>query len=97
VAARSRSRPEARRIALDEDLRIAGARAAFDALAAGKGDVEIDASRVARVDAAGLQALVAGIARVRAGGASCRWHEPSGALAAAASLAGLARALELEG
>ena len=97
MARRSKARPEARRIALAEDLRIGGAREAYAALSGGRGDLEIDGSRVARIDAAGLQALAAGIGRARAQGASCQWHEPSAALLAAAALAGLEGALGLAG
>ena len=65
MAARAnRSNAQARVVALGEDLRIANAAATFETLAAAAqgGAVAIDASQVARVDGAGLQALVAGIA-----------------------------------
>jgi len=96
--ARKRSRSEARRISLGEDLRIARARevAAIVCAAADAGSLEIDGSQVARVDAAGLQALAAGFARLRVAKVSVRWSEPSAALFASAALAGLAGALELE-
>jgi anti-anti-sigma regulatory factor len=98
MAARTRSRPEARRIALGEDLRIGSARAAYQSLiaAADSGTLEIDATKVARVDAAGLQALAAGVAALHAKGVKCRWSEVSGALSGAAALAGLGPALGLE-
>jgi len=83
---------------LGEDLRIAGAQAAFDALAtAGKGArvLEIDGAAVARIDAAGLQALAAALARLGAAGVDCRWRAVSPVLDAAARLAGLAPALSL--
>lgn len=99
MAARSRSRPSARTVALGDDLRIAHARATFETLAgaAQDGVVEIAGAQVTRVDAAGLQALAAAIARLRAAGVSCRWEKPSEALVAAARVAGLEGALELAG
>ena len=86
-----------RQVVLVEDLRIANARATFESLAAQPGTValEIDASQVARVDAAGLQALVAALARLRALGVEARWKAPAPALAAAAALAGLEAILVL--
>ena len=100
MARASRSRAEARRVILGEDLRIAGARAAFESLAAagnGARALEIDGAAVARVDAAGLQALAAALARLDAAGVSCRWKAVSPALDGAARLAGLAPALALPG
>jgi anti-anti-sigma regulatory factor len=96
--ARKRSRSESRRISLGEDLRIARASDVTAMLrgAAQAGVVEIDASQVARVDAAGLQALVAGIAALKIAKVSLRWNEPSETLVASAALAGLAPALGLE-
>jgi len=94
----SRSRPETRRVALGEDLRIAHARETFEAVAtAGEGAtaVEIDAAGVARVDAAGLQALAAAMLRLDAAGVDCRWSTVSPALAGAAALCGLSKALAL--
>jgi len=86
-----------RQVVLAEDLRIANARATFESLAAlpATGALEIDASQVARVDAAGLQALAAALARLRAAGVEARWKAPAPALAAAAALAGLDAALAL--
>ena len=98
MARAAKSRAEARRVMLAEDLRIAGAREAFESLTtAGKGAraLEIDGAAVARVDAAGLQALAAALARLSAAGVDCRWHAVSPALEGAARLAGLAPALAL--
>ena len=100
MARASKSRAEARRVTLGEDLRIAGARAAFESLAAsgkGAGAIEIDGAAVARVDAAGLQALAAAVARLGAAGVDCRWRAVSPVLDGAARLAGLAPALALPG
>ncbi len=94
----NRSNAEARLVALGEDLRVAHAAAAFETLAAAAngGIVAIDASQVARVDAAGLQALVAGLARLRAAGIQWRWQEVSATLSTAVGLAGLGAALALK-
>ena len=86
----SRAPARTQPIDLGEDLRIGAAREAFERFAqAGEGPVEIDASRLVKLDAAGLQALVAGTVRLRAAGIEWRWREPSGAFTAAARLAGL--------
>jgi len=98
MARASKSRAEARRVTLEEDLRIAGARAAFDSIAtAGKGAraLEIDGAAVARIDGAGLQALATALSRLGAAGVDCRWSAVSAALDGAARLAGLAPALAL--
>jgi len=98
MARANRSNAEARIAALGEDLRIAHAAATFETLAAfaDAGTVAIDASQVARVDAAGLQALVAGLARLRAAGVRWRWQEVSATLSTAAGIAGLGAALALK-
>ena len=98
MARANRSNDEARLVALGEDLRIAHAAATFETLAtaAAGGTVAIDASQVARVDAAGLQALAAGLARLHAAGIECRWQQVSATLSTAASLAGLGAALALK-
>jgi anti-anti-sigma regulatory factor len=85
-------------LALGEDLRIARSRELFDSLSAAppKATVVIDASSVAKVDAAGLQALAACMGRWRAAGTSWRWEKPAEPLKAAARLAGLGEALRLE-
>jgi len=86
-----------KKLVLAEELRIANARAAFEALeaAGARKSIDIDASRVAKVDAAGLQALAAATLRLRARGAAWSWHAPSEALTRAARLAGLEGILEL--
>ena len=95
--ARRKDKPETGRVSLGDDLRIGQARATFDLIvaAAGAGAVAIDASRVTRIDAAGLQALVAGLARLRESRVECTWHGVSDALSAAAATAALEGALEL--
>ena len=85
------------RVTLGTDLRIAHARVVFEALegAAARGPVEIDASEVTKVDAAGLQALAAALIRYRDAGVQWHWNDPSLALVSAARLAGLESTLEL--
>ena len=82
---------------MGDDLRIARARevAALLAEARAAGAVEIDASQVERVDAAGLQALVAGVARLREAKVAVRWGGVAPALSTSAAIAGLAGVLEL--
>ena len=99
MARASKSRAEARRVTLEEDLRIAGARAAFDSLAtAGKGAraLEIDGAAVARIDGAGLQALATALSRLGAAGVDCRWSAVSEPFAQSVKVAGLGRALGVE-
>jgi anti-anti-sigma regulatory factor len=95
--ARSKNRSESRRVSLGEDLRIARAAevASLLASASDADSIEIEAAQVERVDAAGLQALAVGIARLRKAKVACHWSGVSPVLAASAALAGLAEALEL--
>jgi anti-anti-sigma regulatory factor len=86
------------RVDLGADLRIGRAREVFDALAAAgnKATVVIDASTVAKVDAAGLQALAAHVVQWRTAGKAWRWDNPSDTLRTSARSAGLDEALGLE-
>jgi hypothetical protein len=59
------------------------------------GDLELDATRLADVDTAGLQLLCAVRAAVIAGGHDFRWHGQSPVLQAAARTTGLVQALGL--
>jgi anti-anti-sigma regulatory factor len=95
--ARRKAKPEPRRVSLGDDLRIGRAREILDLLAAPAdgASVEIDASQVARVDAAGLQALVAGVTRLRAAKVALTWHDVPESLESAASTAGLAALLKI--
>lgn len=97
MASRRGTSPRESRIVLGEDLRIGRAREVFAALAAMKPQVTvvIDASAVSRVDAAGLQALVACIVQWRTAGRAWRWDNPAQTLRAAACLAGLDATLGL--
>ena len=95
--ARSKNRSESRQVSLGDDLRIARAAEVANLLASAReaGSVEIDAGQVDRVDAAGLQALVVGIARLRKAKVARRWSGVSPVLVSSAALAGLTGALEL--
>ena len=86
------------RVVLGADLRIGHAREVFDALAAtsDKTTVVIDASAVAKVDAAGLQALAVHVVQWRTAGRAWRWDNPTDTLRASARSAGLHEVLELE-
>lgn len=82
-----------------EDLRIAGAAAAYSTLAAvaagTEASVSLDGRRVEKIDTAGLQALLAGHQALSRAGKSVRWAGCSPQLKAAAQLLGLAEALGL--
>jgi anti-anti-sigma regulatory factor len=95
VARRSRDPHAARCIVLGEDLRIANARAAYDDIVSSEGRVELDAAAVARIDAAGLQALAAAVIRLDAAKVAWAWRDVSPALATSATLAGLSGTLRL--
>jgi len=84
-------------IALGSDLRIGRARELYAALTQDKAgsSVIIDGSEVAKVDAAGLQCVLAAHVHLRTAGAEWRWHNPSPALKSAAQLLGLDGALEI--
>ena len=90
---------EARTLKMGRDLRIATAGATFIALrkAAGSPDARIalDARQVEKVDAAGLQALLAGRALLERAGKTASWTGCSPQLSTAAALLGLDKALGL--
>ena len=85
-------------VSLGSDLRIGRAREVFDALVAQEKSsvVVIDAADVNKVDAAGVQLLVAAIVRYRTAGAKWRWHNLNPSLSNAARLLGLSDALEMK-
>jgi anti-anti-sigma regulatory factor len=85
-------------VALGEDLRIAMAGEVHARILAARaaGEAVLDGGAVARVDAAGLQALAAALVILRTAGVRWRWHAASGTLCAAAALAGLGTTLNLE-
>lgn len=86
-------------VKIARDIRIAGAAGTFAALQAAAGAPErrivLDARQVEKVDAAGLQALVAGRGALGAAGKAVAWAGCSPQLKSAAALLGLAQALEL--
>lgn len=86
-------------VALAADLRIASAREAYESLeraARGTGPlVAIDASGVEKVDAAGIQAVAAGVQAIRRSGKALTWKACSAPLRSASELLGLAGTLEL--
>jgi anti-anti-sigma regulatory factor len=89
----------AKTIKIARDLRISGAAAVFDALrnAAGAAErrIALDARQVEKVDAAGLQALLAGRRALGSAGKAVSWVGCSAPLKSAAGLLGLAESLEL--
>jgi anti-anti-sigma regulatory factor len=89
----------ARTIKIAPDLRIAGARAAYAVLrdAAGRPEsrIALDGRQVEKVDAAGIQAILAGRRVLGAAGKKITWSGTSTQLETAAGLLGLAEALGL--
>jgi anti-anti-sigma regulatory factor len=94
VAKTSKGAGAAKTIDIGRDLRIAGAAEVFGrlrALAAGpEKRVTLDARQVEKVDAAGLQALLAGMRAVTDAGKTVAWVGVSAQLLAASELLGLA-------
>jgi anti-anti-sigma regulatory factor len=90
---------KARAVKLDADLRVGGAAAVFEALRAAarkpEKSVALDGSEVEKVDAAGLQALLAGRQALAEAGKNVTWSATSAQLSAAATLLGLNENLEL--
>lgn len=86
-------------IKVAEDLRIAGAAAAYGKLQAAADGIEarvlLDGRRVEKVDTAGIQALLAGRQALARAGKTVQWAGCSPQLKAAAELLGLAQALGL--
>jgi anti-anti-sigma regulatory factor len=86
-------------IRIARDLRVAAASAAFEALRKAADGAEqriaLDGRQVEKVDAAGLQALLAGRQALLREGKAVSWTGCSAQLRAAASLLGLAGPLEL--
>jgi len=84
-------------IELAGDLRIAQAAEVFDRFSAADRAIPLtlDATSVTKVDAAGLQAVLAALLAMRKAGGRWRWHNPSVSLCQAAELLDLKGALEL--
>lgn len=84
-------------VSLPADLRI-GAAAAVHAEIVAKaagGELILDAAAVARVDAAGLQAVLAALIQISRSGVGWRWHNPSTTLAEGVAILGLGDSLRL--
>jgi anti-anti-sigma regulatory factor len=99
VAKTSKASEAVKTLKVAPDLRIAGAASAFAALRAlsqaQESRVALDARQVEKVDAAGVQALVAGHRLLADAGKKVSWTGCSPQLKAAAELLGLAEALGL--
>ena len=99
MAKTGKAAEEVKTIKVAGDLRIAAAAATFDVLrkAAESADqsVALDGGDVEKVDAAGLQALLAGRQALVRAGKTVSWTGCSAQLKAAASLLGLAGPLEI--
>lgn len=97
MAKTSKTSESAKTVKVGRDLRIAGAAAAFEALrsAAQSGErrIALDARQVEKVDAAGLQALLAGWRLLGESGKTVQWAGCSEALRSAATLLGLSESL----
>lgn len=97
--ARTSKTTPAKLVKLEADLRIAGAAAAFAALRSAAEErharITVDVGKVEKVDAAGLQALLAGRGLLVAEGKTVEWTGGSPKLDAAADLLGLREALGL--
>ena len=99
MAKTSRASAAAKTIKIARDLRISGAAAVFGALSsaaeAAESRVALDARQVEKVDAAGLQALLAGRKALGSAGKTLSWVGCSAQLRSAAGMLGLAESLEL--
>ncbi len=99
MAKTSKASEAVKTIKIGRDLRIAGAAGAFAALRSAAEGAErriaLDARQVDKVDAAGLQALLAGRRALGSAGKGVSWVGCSAQLKAAAALLGLAESLEL--
>jgi anti-anti-sigma regulatory factor len=96
--AKANKRSEAAKtVKVAPDLRVAGAAAAYAALdAAARGaerGIVLDAREVEKVDAAGLQAVLAGRRRLIEAGKTVSWAGCSAQMRSAAELLGLAEHL----
>jgi len=100
VAKTTKSSEAVKTVRLARDLRVAGAAAAFASLrelaVAGGSRIALDAGQVEKVDAAGLQALVAARRLLADSGKTVSWSGCSAPLRSAAELLGLAEPLGLQ-
>jgi anti-anti-sigma regulatory factor len=99
MAKTSKASEAIKTIKIARDLRIAGAAAAYGALCTAaqgaEARVALDGRPVEKVDAAGLQALLAGRRALVSSGKKVSWTGCSPQLQAAAALLGLAEHLEM--
>lgn len=89
--------PTAAAVELAADLRIGAAAATHAEIlaAAALGEVILDGGRVAKIDAAGVQALLAAVIQISHSGGRWRWHNPSVTLAQGVTVLGLGESLRL--
>jgi anti-anti-sigma regulatory factor len=80
---------------LPQDLRIGSAADVHAGLLARAGDVALDGESVAKVDAAGVQAVLAALIQFSRSGGSWRWHNPSAVLKQGIAVLGLGESLRL--
>ncbi|MBL8516915.1 MAG: STAS domain-containing protein [Betaproteobacteria bacterium] len=80
---------------LPADLRIGSAAEVYAGLAALRGEVLIDGEAVAKVDAAGVQAVLAASIQISRSGGRWRWHNPSAVFIQGAAMLGLGESLRL--
>src|ERR1041384_7644019 len=100
MAKTSKAAGASRTVKVARDLRIAAAATAFDDLRSAaksrESRVALDAGEVEKVDAAGLQALLAGRRALEDAGKTVTWSGCSAQLKSAAGLLGLAQPLGIE-
>ena len=84
-------------ILLNADMRVSAAKDLHSKLldASGSGELVLVANEVVRVDAAGIQALLAALNEISDSGRSWRWHNPSIVLTQGIELLGLKANLRL--
>ena len=84
-------------ILLNADMRVSAAKDLHSKLldASGSGELVLVANEVVRVDAAGIQALLAALNEISDSGRSWRWHNPSTVLTQGIELLGLKANLRL--
>lgn len=84
-------------VTLPADLRIGSAAALHAEILASsaRGEVVLDAGLVAKMDAAGVQAVLAALIQISHAGASWRWHNPSATFTQGVTVLGLGNTLRL--
>lgn len=84
-------------VELAADLRIGAAAATHAAILAASANEELvlDGARVAKIDAAGIQALLSALIQISRSGGRWRWHNPSTTLIQGVAVLGLRDSLQL--